>query len=215
MSKQSFRKLVANLTILILLSACLFAVASPRKAWAFLWQSRQKTITKYEHKSMPLRFGKVKAAGRLLELKAGPETKETQESREDFEADDDWLKGLAVNFTNTSGRNIVYIQMLLIFPETESAGPPMAFPMVYGRMPKDSGDRNFDNVLKPGEEIELSLTDERYNKLRGFLKNKSFDKVASVKLFLEDVAFDDDLMWMGGDLQKRDPNNPNTWIPIK
>jgi hypothetical protein len=61
----------------------------------------------------------------------------------------------------------------------------------------------------------LSLTDERYSKLRGFLKNKSFDKVASVKLFLEDVAFDDDLMWMGGDLQKRDPNNPNTWIPIK
>ena len=105
--------------------------------------------------------------------------------------------------------------MLLIFPETESAGPPMAFPMVYGRMPKDSGDRNFDNVMKPGEEVELSLTDERYSKLRGFLKNKSFDTVASVKLFLEDVAFDDDLMWMGGDLQKRDPNNPNTWIPIK
>jgi len=215
MSRQSLRKLFANCAILIALAVCLFFVASPREAWALLWQSRQKTITKYEHPSMPLRFGKVKAAGKLLELKAGPETRETRESREEFDADDDWMKDMTISFTNTSDKNIVFIQMLLIFPETESAGPPLAFPMTYGRMPKDSGDRNFDNVLKPGEEVELALTDERYGKLQGFLKKKSFDKVSSVRLFLEDVAFDDDLMWMGGDLQKRDPNNPNTWVPIK
>src|SRR5262245_34382413 len=119
MSKQSFRKLLANGPILIALSICLFFVSSPRQAWALLWQSRQKTITKYEHRSMPLRFGKVKAAGKLLDLQPGPESKETQESRDEFDADDDWMRGLTVNFTNTSGKNIVYIQMLLIFPETE------------------------------------------------------------------------------------------------
>jgi hypothetical protein len=164
---------------------------------------------------MPLRFGKVKAAGKVFDLKPGPETRETQESREEFEADDDWMKGMTVSFTNTSDKNIVFIQMLLIFPETDSAGYPMGFPLIFGRMPKNSDDRNFDKVLKPGEEVELALTDERYGKLQGFLKSRSFDKVSSVQLLLEDVAFDDDLMWMGGDLQKRDPNNPNSWIPIK
>ena len=215
MSRQDFRKLIANFITLILLLVCLFIALSPRQAWAFLWQSRQKTITKYEHRSMPLRFGKVKAAGKLLELKAGPETQETQESREEFDADDDWMRGLAVNFTNMSGKKIVYIQMLLIFPETESAGPPLAFPMTYGRMPKDSDDRNFDNVLKPGEEVEITLTDDQYGKLRSFLKSRSFDKVSNVRLFLETAVFDDDIMWNGGDLWKRNPNAPNHWLPIK
>jgi len=215
MSKQSFRKIAANLFILIALSVCLFFVSSPQRAWAVLWQSRQKTITKYEHPSMPLRFGKVKAAGKLLELKAGPETRETRESREEFDADDDWMKDMTVSFTNTSDKNIVFIQMLLIFPETESAGPPLAFPMTYGRMPKDSGDRNFDNVLKSGEEVELALTDEKYNKLRDWLKNKSFEKVSSVRLFLQEAVFDDDMMWTGGSLARRDPKDPNNWIHIQ
>src|SRR5262245_10671287 len=169
MTRQSLRKLVANLCILIALTVCFFFVSSPQKAWALFWQSRQKTITKYEHRNMPLRFGKVKAAGRHMEIKAGPETLTTQESREEFEADDDWIRGFAVNFTNTTDKNIVFIQMLLIFPETESAGAPLAFPITYGRMPKDANDRNFDNLLQPGEEVELVLTDERYGKLRNFL----------------------------------------------
>src|SRR5215510_13629527 len=100
MSRQDFRKLVTNFITLILLLVCLFIVSSPRAAWGFWRQSRQKTVTKYEHRSMPLRFGKVKAAGKLLELKAGQETQESQESREEFDADDDWMRGLAVNFTN-------------------------------------------------------------------------------------------------------------------
>jgi hypothetical protein len=158
---------------------------------------------------MPLRYNKVKAAGKLFELKAGPET------QEDFEGDDDWMKSLAVNFTNTSDKNIVYFRLLLIFPETESAGPPMAFPMIFGRRPKDSNDRNYDNVLKPGEEVEIVLTDDQYGKLRSFLKSRSFDKVSSVRLFLEEAVFDDDIMWNGGDLWRRNQNDPNQWFPIR
>jgi hypothetical protein len=217
MTRQVLRKLAGNLSILILLSACLFFVSSPKAAWgsAFFWQTPKKSITKYEHRKMPLRFGKVRAAGKLLELKAGPESRESQESREEFDADDDWMKGLAVNFTNTSDKAIVYFRLLLIFPETESAGPPMAFPMIFGRRPKDAEDRNFDNVLKPGEEAEVALNEDQYGKLQNFLKSSSFDKVTSVRLFLEEVAFDDDLMWMGGDLWKRDPNDANQWLPIR
>jgi hypothetical protein len=215
MTRQSLRKLVANLAILIALAVCLFFVSSPRAAWGMLWQSRQKTITKYEHRSMPLRFGKVKAAGKLLELKAGPETRETQESQEEFEADDDWMRGLTVNFTNTSGKNIVYFRLLLIFPETESAGPPMAHTLNFGRQPKDADDRDFESVLKPGEETTISLTDEEYGKMRDFLKSRSFEKVSGVRLFLETVIFDDDLMWNGGDMMRRDPNDPKQWHTIR
>src|SRR6266540_3720949 len=177
MSRQGFRKLAANGAILIALSVCLFFVSSPRKAAALLWLSRQKTITKYEHRKMPLSFDKVKAAGRALELRPG------SESQEDFEGDDDWMKDLAVTFKNTSDKNVVYFRLDLQFPETEATGPMM--------------------------------TGDQHDKLRSFLKTRSFDKVSEVRLFLETAIFDDDLMWNGGDLYKRDQNNPNNWLPIR
>ncbi len=209
MSRQGFRKLAANGAILIALSVCLFFVSSPRKAAALLWLSRQKTITKYEHRKMPLSFDKVKAAGRALELRPG------SESQEDFEGDDDWMKDLAVTFKNTSDKNVVYFRLDLQFPETEATGPMMTGALIFGRRPKDSGDRSYDKILKPGEEVEITLTGDQHDKLRSFLKTRSFDKVSEVRLFLETAIFDDDLMWNGGDLYKRDQNNPNNWLPIR
>ena len=211
MTRQDFRKLAASLTSLVLLSVCLF-IAWPTQGGVFSWQSRQKTITKYEHRKMPLRFGKVKAAGKFIELQPGPES---QESQGGFDGDDDWMKGLTVSFKNTSDRNIVYFRLDLMFPETEGPKPMMAFPLIFGRRPKDAEDRNYDRLLAPGEEVELSLTDERYGRLRNFLKNGSFDKVTSVRLFLETVIFDDDIMWNGGDLYRRNQNDPNNWLPIR
>lgn len=211
MSGQGFRKLVANFTILILLSACLFFVSSPRAAWGsvFWGQGLKKSITRHVEKNMPLRFDKVKAAGRALELGPGAE------SQKDFDADDDWMKGLAVTFKNTSDKNIVYFSLDLMFPETEGAEPMMAFPLIFGRRPKDANDRSYDTKLQPGEEVEITLTDDQYGKLRAFLKSGSFDKVSNVRLFLETVIFDDDLMWNGGDLWRRNPNDSNNWLPIK
>ncbi|HEY7180324.1 MAG TPA: hypothetical protein VIC84_02845 [Blastocatellia bacterium] len=210
MSRQGLRKHVANFATLAPLLVCLFIASSPRAALGsvFSWQSHQKSITKYQHRNQPLNFDKVKAAGKLIELKAG------SESKEDFDGDDDWMRGLAVTFKNTSNKNIVYFQLLLQFPETGAAGLIMSHPMNFGRMPKDSNDRNYDNVLRPGEEVEITLTDDQYGSLRSFLKSRSFDKVSNVRLFLDTVIFDDDIMWAGGDQWRRNPNDPNQWFPI-
>jgi hypothetical protein len=54
------------------------------------------------------------------------------------------MRDLAVTFKNTSNKNIVYFQLLLQFPEIGAAGLMMAHPMNFGRMPKDSNDRNYD-----------------------------------------------------------------------
>jgi hypothetical protein len=51
--------------------------------------------------------------------------------------------------------------------------------------------------------------------MRNFLKSRSFDKVSTVRLFLETAIFDDDIMWLGGDLWRRNPNDPNQWFPIR
>jgi hypothetical protein len=210
MSRQDFRKLVTNFTTLILLLVCLFIISSPQPAWGsmFWWQSPRKSISNRPQRNRPVNFDKINAAGKLIELKAG------SVSKEEFDGDDDWMRGFAVTFKNTSNKNIVYLKLLLEFPETEVAGPMMAFPIIFGRQPKNSNDRSFDNLLKPGEDVEIALTDDKYSSLRSFLKSRSFDKVSNISLFLDMVIFDDDIMWTGGDLWSRNPNDPNQWVPI-
>jgi hypothetical protein len=211
MSRQGFRKLVANFTILILLSVCLFFVSSPQAAWGsvFWWQSPQKYITHSPQRNQPVRFDKVKIAGKLIELKAN------SESKEDIEGDDDWMRGLTVSLKNTSDKNIVYVSLVLMFPETTSAGPVMGFPLQFGRMPENADDKNYEGVLKPGEETEIVLTDDKHEHLQTFLKSRSFNKVSNVRLFLGSVVFDDDIQWFGGDLMRRDPKNPGQWHNIR
>jgi hypothetical protein len=211
MSRQSLRKLVANLAILIALSACLFYLSSPRVAWGsvFFWQSPQKSITHTPQENQPLRLEKVQVAGKLALPKAGSAI------QENLDAGDDWMRGLAITLKNTSDKNIVYAMVMLHFPETDSAGEPMASPMVFGRAPKDSNDRNYKAVLKPGEETEITLTAAEYESMQSFLRGKSFSKVNSVELFLDAVVFDDDTLWLQGIPMRRDANNPKQWHTIK
>jgi hypothetical protein len=210
MSRQGLRKLFANFAALALLLGCFFVIlcSQPAGGSAFWWQSPRKSIAHTPQRNQPVRLDKIKAAGKLFELKAG------SESKEDFDGDDDWMRGLAVTFKNMSNKNIVYFRLLLQFPETGAAGPMMAHPMIFGSMPKDSNDRSYDNLLKPVEDVEIALTDDSYSSLRSFLKNGSFDKISNVRLFLETVIFDDDIMWLGGDEWRRNPNDPNQWFPI-
>ncbi len=211
MTRQDLRKLAIALTTLIVLSVCLILASRPRAAWGsvFWGQGRQKSITRHLEKNMPLRFDKVKAAGRALELKGSDET------QEEFDASDDWMKGMTVNFKNTSTRNIVYFRLDLMFPETEGQEPMRAYHMIFGRRPKDSTDKDYDTLLTPGEEVELTLNDEQHGKMQAFLKKGGFDKVSNVRLFLETVIFDDDSMWNGGSLYRRDEKDPNNWLPIR
>jgi hypothetical protein len=150
----------------------------------------------------------MKVAGKLFEFEAGSEFKK------DFDGYDDWMRGLAITFKNTSNKNIVYVRVFLLFPETEAAGPGMGFPLQFGRFPKKPSIGSYDNLLKPGEEMEIILTDDEHNRLQSFLKSGSFNKVNRLRLFLESVIFEDDIMWFGGDLMRRDPDNPNRWLPI-
>jgi hypothetical protein len=210
MSRQESLKIVANFANLTLLIVCLFLISSsqPLGLSAFWGQPSQKSITYSRQDDQPLRFDKIQAAGKLIEVEADSETKK------DFEGDDDWMRGLVVTLNNTSNKNIVSIRLFLLFPETTVAGPMMGFPLSFGRIPKNSYDRSYDNLLKPGEKVDLVLTDDKHNDLRSFLKSRSFSKVNNVRLKLESVIFDDDIMWLGGLFMRRDPNNPKQWNPI-
>jgi hypothetical protein len=80
-------------------------------------QSPKKTISHAKWKGQPVEFATVKAAGKTLSIKA---EKAQTEYKQEFDGDDDWIKGLVIHLKNTSNKNIIYINFNLSFPETNA-----------------------------------------------------------------------------------------------
>lgn len=210
MLRQSLRKLFVNSVSLFLLISCFFIimVSQPAGINVILGQSRQKTIIYSPSRNQPLLLEKINTAGNVVDFNADPDSKKY------IDGDDDWIKGLAITLKNTSGKNIVYIEVLMKFPETVP-GEPITFPLTYGRFPKEPSDRDYSTtLLKPGDEATMTLTDDAYNNLQALLNSKSISQVNSVHLIPYVVAVEDDFLWTGGLMMKRDPNNPEQWNNI-
>jgi hypothetical protein len=132
--------------------------------------------------------------------------------------DDEWMDGLTVGLRNTSTRAITYAQVTLDFPKaensSESAEPPLRYFLYFGTREKPDAAAPQPSI-KPGEVVELTLTEERYGVLKRHLRELKYSRgIKKVKMTLHTVVFDDDLMWSLGELMRRDPHDPHKWRPI-
>jgi hypothetical protein len=168
-------------------------------------QDEERVLAKESHRNEPLRIKAIK--GKKGAINVG----------EKFLDDDDWLKGLTFNVENISGKNIIYIELELDFPKANDDPPPLLFSIVYGSRPLLDGTlaANAPPPIKPGEEIELSLSDSEHAPLRKLLEELGYPKSIKQAVFsVGNVIFDDLLMWSNGRLMRRDPNNPRRWVPL-
>jgi hypothetical protein len=209
MPRTDLRKIIANFITLIVLVICFSLISDLRlfELGTAMGQSQKKTITHAHWKNQPVKF-RIKAAGKPLSLKATSENEEEI----DIDGDDDWLKGLGVHLKNTSNKNIIYINFHLAFPETDISGLSMSHSMRFGRYPEKPNVGSNDKVLKPGEEIEIALTDKEHADLYDLLKSRNFHQVNSLRVVLQSVIFEDDTQFYGGNLMKRDPFNSALWV---
>jgi hypothetical protein len=136
-----------------------------------------------------------------------------------IEDDDEWMEGLTVSLKNTSDKPIIYAKVTLDFPRVENSSEseeyPLAYYLYFGTSEKPDGTAPLPSV-KPGEVVELSLSAERYGRLKTILQEVKYSRsIKKVRMWLGGVIFDDDLMWAAGELLRRDPNDPNRWRNIR
>jgi hypothetical protein len=213
MPRTDLRKVIANFGLLIALVICLIVITDTHLFGLSrtIGQSPKKTISYVKWKDQPVEFDTVKAAGKTLSIKA---EKAQTEYKEEFDGDDDWMKGLVVQLKNASNKNIIYIKFNLSFPETDVGGMGMSHSMHFGRFYDKPYVGGSDKVLKPAEEADIPLTDDQYASLNNFLKSRNFHQVNTLEIILQFVLFEDDTAWVGGSLMKRDPFNPKAWARI-
>jgi hypothetical protein len=127
---------------------------------------------------------------------------------EKIKGDDGWLQGLSFAFKNISGKPIAYVGVGLRFPQPKGY---VVYSLNYG-VDFSRGEPRRESsppAIQPGETLDLVLTKEKYPTFLRILAlggaSSSFD---TATYFIERVCFENesDVIWEGGNLKRRDPN---------
>jgi hypothetical protein len=137
-----------------------------------------------------------------------------------FLANNDWFSGLSVSVKNISNKNIVFINLAVIFPPPDESTEAARKQLFYGQAPLAPGETDYEPPpinqppLTPTATATLILDD--YSDTRLFLSESDQPQsIKEVQIEVWEVIFDDGTMWMGEELHRRNPNNPDEWIKIE
>lgn len=199
------RRAVYTLIYIGLASVMIWSWSSRLKAGGVSGQNQdtEKSLTKIEsYDNEPLKIVGVKAANKSVRL------------GEKFDGADDWMRNANIRVKNVSDKTIIYIEIDLNFPETKASGNEMSYRLKLGHRPAA---HNMDPSLelRTGEEAVLSLDGERYEQLVRFLEQRHpISGIRKGIVRIGFVIFVDGTAWSGGMFHRRDPNNPNRYIPV-
>jgi hypothetical protein len=158
----------------------------------------------------PVKISELRAKGRGV--RAG----------EKFRDSNDWFKGLTLKISNTSDKPVKYVSVLITFPrpkeQKESGRLPFGERLTYGFSPVDpkipAGSGPAPSI-PPGESIELVLSEKYFDEYVTVLKRLAFpDAIKRIEVTLQEVGFEDGLLWSGGEFWRRDPNNHDKYVPV-
>lgn len=203
--------LAAMVAIVILVGLTLYSTAFSRCSLA---QHGKQSLNIRRHPDEPLELVDLIVADRSLKANIKVKSRLKNKPAEgldtvDFDRADDWLTLLSFKVRNISNKRILGLSAYLYFRPGDA--PRMFSATLVGPSGPLEG-----AVLEPGEQIDVLVDEEDLNStimnLRAYGANPS---EATVSLAIEMVAFNDGIMWRKGRLIKKDPANPNRWIPVE
>lgn len=165
---------------------------------------KEKEITRIAFENEPIEFTKVESDQKTVKL------------NEKFDQEGDWLKGLTIKFKNISAQPIVYVSIVVDFPETESTGKLMLYFLNYGThlyapaMPNDKKE-----LLSPGSTAEVKLSSKDYSILKNFLSQRHLlSDLTKANFRIMTVHFVNGTIWTAGTISRPDPDRPGKFIPV-
>jgi hypothetical protein len=164
---------------------------------------KEKKVTKETFKNDPIEFIELKSNGMKFNL------------NKEFTQQDNWLKDFTIKFKNVSGKSVVYADIAIGFPETESTGQRMGMSLNYGVNPRAQKEENGNEIklLLPGEIGEVSLSPKRFTILEKFIATRhSLSSLKQLHLTTIVVYFEDGTYWSAGSVFRPDPNNPKKFV---
>jgi hypothetical protein len=135
-----------------------------------------------------------------------------------IEAGSDWLNGLQFKVKNISNKNILTIELYLVFPDIEiRGGTQLIYPLRYGYDPKVHANSGKAEVapMKPNDVVSFAVSESNFNSLKPLLESKILlTDIRHLRIRFELIVFDDDTAWAFGEQMRRTPGSL-TWIPVQ
>jgi hypothetical protein len=125
-----------------------------------------------------------------------------------FQDEGEWFKRVKIRVRNVSDRPVLNIEAYLYFK------PPASTPLFSVDL---TPSRKLNHEpLQPGGEVDLTVTDQSWNRTLEILNQYGVDASQSTVTFsVRFVLFDNETLWSRGHLVRQDPNNPRKFIPVE
>jgi hypothetical protein len=202
-------KLSRLLLALVVIAALGIMFASSRVASKRVAQDPEKSLDIQRYPNEPLELLDIKVSGQSYKDKITVKSRKNDEGLDNikFQDKEEWYRRVWVRLRNISGKPITGLRAYLLFEPT-TMNRLFSIPLLHSKQLQNK-------ALAPGEEIELTVTDEMWNKIAERLRQYNVDPNSTpIKLTIENVMFGNDLQWNRGHMVHPDPNDPNRWIPI-
>jgi len=117
------------------------------------------------------------------------------EPQKPFEAGEGWLKDLSWEIENTWEKPTAYIEVNLDFHGLARL-EDSAFKYQYGQVPNKSGEVEATKLLRPGQRTRMIISDEQYERIKSFIREKQPDfTISVVEMKVSKVVFEDGTIW--------------------
>ncbi len=203
-SKVSLRQKLILFLLVLSMIPVFFATKKIVVVFSQVRDKNKKEISKTTFDPEPIEIVEITSDERKLKL------------NEKFTQENDWLKDFTIKFKNISGKPIVYVSVVIDFPETDSTGNRIAHFLKYGVNPLARKNTNDEpKLLAPNDTTEVKLTSEKHTKLKNFLAQRNFlADLTKAHLTIMVVHFEDGTYWSAGTMFRPDPNRPGKSIPV-
>lgn len=170
---------------------------------------KERKLVKSNWRGEPVQVNRVRVKGRAAEF-----------GKAFQDADDNWLEGFSLNVTNTTNKDIVFIELAFTFFGKEeklaSNRTPVTYPVFYGSPEGIFDGSTSAHPVRPNESIDVIFTDEEHDKLKEILLNSNYPTTfRHVDVRIDRVVFADGLVWYKSYYFRRDPSDPNRFIRDK
>lgn len=197
--------------ILLLVAVLMFPLFSVSKGFfatfAQTTDKREKVIKKIPFKNEPIEFLGIETDGTTISSDAK------------FVREGEWLKDFTIRFRNISGKPIVYLSVVLGFPETGGKEPPIGYSVKYGVNPmvnnpsvkNDTGANR--SSIAPNEVAEIKISPEGFETLKTFIATRSqLRELTTIDYRIMVVYFEDGSAWSSGHYLRPDPDRPGKFL---
>ncbi|HEX3557859.1 MAG TPA: hypothetical protein VHU19_01555 [Pyrinomonadaceae bacterium] len=189
---ENHTTLARRYSTILIATFCLLLAMTPAEA-----QNKIITANPTPNANPPVTIKQITLSGKAVELGAP------------LAASDDWLDDLSITVENSSGKSVVYLDLVLSFAHINEGGPSLVLPLSFGQVSGAPNAVGKTEILAPGASTTITIG-KRANSLKQALSDHQHQS-DKLNVYITTALFEDGIIWRNSSEGHPDPSHPLRW----